>query len=148
MTRPHIIYCEDDCGNATDQVLAYVHPADPESARLVMDAEEGDNNGRSEYLWIRLQNGDLILGVYPKGDTYFTVEEDAQFQERGGRYEGQSWDENQSPGVAREACSDDLAAAMRRKVERGGSAIVGHPSTCGCYRCIVLRHPHLEEGGS
>ena len=61
---------------------------------------------------------------------------------------GQSWDENQSPGVAREACSDDLAAAMRRKVERGGSAIVGHPSTCGCYRCIVLRHPHLEEGGS
>jgi hypothetical protein len=31
-------------------------------------------DGRSEFVWLRLSNGDLILGVFPCGDTYFEVE--------------------------------------------------------------------------
>ncbi len=28
---------------------------------------------------------------------------------------------------------------------KGLTPIAGHPSSCGCYRCIVSRHPHLGE---
>jgi hypothetical protein len=34
-----------------------------------------DNDGRSDFVWLRLPNGDLILGVWPQGDTYLTVVE-------------------------------------------------------------------------
>lgn len=33
------------------------------------------HDGRSRWLWIRLPNGDLILGFYPQGDAYFTTEQ-------------------------------------------------------------------------
>lgn len=51
-------------------------PALPESVQTVLAASEDDEDGRSEWLWVRLPNGDLILGVYPQGDTYFATEHD------------------------------------------------------------------------
>lgn len=31
-------------------------------------------DGRSEWFFIRLPNGDLVLATYPRGDTYFETE--------------------------------------------------------------------------
>ena len=47
--------------------------------KAVLAAPEETMDGRSEYVWLRLTNGDLILGVFPRGDTYFEVEKDAQY---------------------------------------------------------------------
>jgi hypothetical protein len=32
------------------------------------------DDGRSPFMWIRLATGDLILGVWPHGETYFEIE--------------------------------------------------------------------------
>lgn len=37
---------------------------------LLSDPNLPDGWTRSEWLWIRLANGDLILGVYPQDDLY------------------------------------------------------------------------------
>ena len=80
-TPPHVLYIEDENGRDTEQVCAYIHPASAKSVRTVLDAEENaeDGNGRSEYVWVRLQDGTLILGVFPQGDTYLAVERDAVY---------------------------------------------------------------------
>lgn len=31
------------------------------------------NEGRSRWKWLRLSNGDLMLGVFPLGDTYMEM---------------------------------------------------------------------------
>lgn len=73
-TEPHEI--KDD---ETGQVLAWVHPASRSVAAKVWAATELDQDGRSEPVWLRLPNGDLLLGVFPRGDTYFAVERDAAY---------------------------------------------------------------------
>ncbi len=51
-------------------------PASPASVLTVLAASDTDEDGRSEWLWVRLPNGDLVLGVYPQGDTYMATEHD------------------------------------------------------------------------
>ena len=68
---PHIIMQQDENGADTECVLAYVHPASDKARALVMGGE------RSQWVWVRLINGDLILGVFPQADTYCAVEIDA-----------------------------------------------------------------------
>jgi len=80
--KSHTVYRESDRGHVTNELLAYIYPASSESVKTVMEANPDSPDGRSQYVWIRLQNGDLILGVYPQGDTYFAVEEDAQYSEK------------------------------------------------------------------
>lgn len=53
-----------------------VRVADPASVSTVFNANEHDDEGRSQWLWIWCPNGDLILGCYPQGDTYFATEGD------------------------------------------------------------------------
>jgi hypothetical protein len=53
-----------------------IKPATAESVETVLAADENDEDGRSEWLWVRLPNGDLILGVYPQGETYMVTERD------------------------------------------------------------------------
>ena len=62
-----------------ERTIAMVHPAKPEYVRLVLDADESSADGRSPWMWVRLPNGDLILGVYPQGDTYLACEADSFF---------------------------------------------------------------------
>ena len=69
----------DDTEHACTVRIASVHPASPESVALVARQNITDPDGRSQFMWVRLSNGDLILGVYPQGDTYFAVEHDAQY---------------------------------------------------------------------
>lgn len=64
--------------------LATVHEASPQMVEYVlglpMEPENGTADyGRSNWVWVRLQNGDLFLGTFPQGDDYFAVEEDAAF---------------------------------------------------------------------
>lgn len=57
--------CDDD-GN----LLAVSIEARPEDLTDLMQATEGDLDGRSAWQWVRLANGDLMLACYPHGDTY------------------------------------------------------------------------------
>lgn len=58
------------------QQIAWHKPASNESVSYVLAQDVDDEDGRSEWLWVRLANGDLILGVYPQADTYFATELD------------------------------------------------------------------------
>ena len=74
--KAHTVYDIDETGRDTDRVLATVKPASNESVGTVLTASETSEDGRSNWMWVRLANGDLILGVYPQGDTYFATELD------------------------------------------------------------------------
>jgi len=81
-TTAHRIRDEDvETGRLLDRTLATVYLASVESVRTVLGAEVGDPDGRSEFVWVRLANGDLVLGIFPCGDTYFNVEVDAHYRE-------------------------------------------------------------------
>jgi hypothetical protein len=56
--------------------LAEAWPASAEAiVRVIMaNADEQDGFTRSEWLWIRIANGDLILGLFPQDDMYFDIE--------------------------------------------------------------------------
>ncbi len=60
-----------------DGEIAWFEPASDEAVREIVDADDRLSEGftRSEWLWIRLANGDLILGVYPQDEAYFAFEE-------------------------------------------------------------------------
>lgn len=75
MSQVTSIYAEDETGKTTDAVLCHYAPASDDAVRRVLDAGLNDD-GRSAWHWFRLQNGDLILGVFPKGDTYLATEGD------------------------------------------------------------------------
>lgn len=59
-----------------------VRAASPESVSTVLNADEHDDNGRSQFLWIWIpcadpeQGCDLVLAVYPQGDTFLNTEGD------------------------------------------------------------------------
>ena len=78
-TKAHTLLAVDpDSGVDLEHKAAWIHRASTESVAAVLYAPENDD-GRSEWVWLRLASGDLILGLFPKGDTYFAVEEDAQY---------------------------------------------------------------------
>ena len=56
--------------------IAYRQKASKTMSEHVLAQAEGTPDGRSQFYWFRLSNGDLILGVYPRGDTYFDTERD------------------------------------------------------------------------
>lgn len=55
-------------------VVSTMRAASDAAVETVLNADVNSSDGRSEWLWIRLPNGDLVLGVYPQGDTYFEFE--------------------------------------------------------------------------
>ena len=62
-----------------DVAVVSIHPASDKEVALVLSQTEEGSDGRSNWLWIRLDNGDLILGTYPQGNTYEAVESDAKY---------------------------------------------------------------------
>lgn len=66
------LYHDDD----TDHVSVHYKPASAESVKLVLQADTDDYDGRSEFLWITLPNGDVILGTLPQGHIYELTEND------------------------------------------------------------------------
>ncbi len=69
------IFCDDENGNATTQRCAETAPAPVEMAERIAALPVGIDT-RSEWTWFRLANGDLVLGFFPCGDTYFETEAD------------------------------------------------------------------------
>ncbi len=53
----------------------YIENAPEEAVKFVLGADQESNDGRSQWVWVRLQNGDLVLAVFPQGDTYFHTEQ-------------------------------------------------------------------------
>ena len=76
--KAHHVYDDED----PERIIASVHPASMQIVSKVLTKVPSDPEGRSQWMWVRLPNGDLILGVYPQGDTYLRCEEDAQYKER------------------------------------------------------------------
>ena len=72
----HVIYAIDENGRETQRLVALVKPASNDSVTTVLSASENDEDGRSNWLWIRLASGDLVLGVFPQGETYMATEND------------------------------------------------------------------------
>ena len=68
-------YAEDGGYDFNADPLGVYVEADPHDAFMTLASPEGTGDGRSGFMWIRLRNGDLILGVFPEGDTYFKYEE-------------------------------------------------------------------------
>lgn len=65
--------------DAAKDVRGEVHVAtdwplqDPEIAEALVSQPEGDD-GRSDWTWLRTADGDLMLGLHPRGETYMALE--------------------------------------------------------------------------
>lgn len=68
----------DTKADAADDNVTHIRcrPASPQAVQTVLSATIGSDDGRGEWTWFRLPNGDLIFGCFPKGDTYFATEDD------------------------------------------------------------------------
>lgn len=53
--------------------IAHVVSAAQDDVERVLKAEINDDDGRSDWVWVRLANGDLLLGMFPCGATYEKV---------------------------------------------------------------------------
>jgi hypothetical protein len=53
-------------------------PASRHAVEQVLAAPVDYDDGRSDFVWVRLANGDLMLGVWPTGDTYTYASELAE----------------------------------------------------------------------
>ncbi|TPL66591.1 hypothetical protein [Mesorhizobium sp. B2-4-1] len=54
-------------------------PASDASVETILKADPTSMDGRSNWLWFRLPNDDLIFGCFPEGATYFATEYDHSF---------------------------------------------------------------------
>lgn len=68
MTFPDFIRHDE-----TGAVIAETFPASQDAVDRLLAAPV-DADGRSEWTWLRLANGDLMLGLFPAGETYFDLE--------------------------------------------------------------------------
>jgi hypothetical protein len=62
-----------------EAIIARSKPASDEMVEKVLNASTEGSDGRSRWMWFRLANGDLILGVFPQGDTYLGTESESNF---------------------------------------------------------------------
>ena len=65
-----------DIGNTVNRgdSIAWHGPATEADVADVLALDEDSDDGRSDWRWVRLVNGDLMLGVFPQGDGYFAFE--------------------------------------------------------------------------
>lgn len=59
--------------------IAYVVPAKEDDVQAVLLAPM-HANGRGEFKWITLANGDVLLGVYPQGDLFLRLLDKGAFE--------------------------------------------------------------------
>lgn len=51
-------------------LIGHMLPASDEDAAAVLFAPQGEDEGRSDFRWIVLANGDVCLAVFPLGELY------------------------------------------------------------------------------
>lgn len=54
-----------------NETIAFVCNASEKNAKKVLDGD------KSNFKWITLSNGDVLLGVFPQGDTYEEIKPEA-----------------------------------------------------------------------
>lgn len=78
-----------------EKQIAHSFPANKTVVTTLLEMVVDDDT-RSDFRWLRLQNGDLMLGVFPRGDGYFEVETEVEFDykraERDGNIENIAYD--------------------------------------------------------
>lgn len=76
-----VIEVDDSALNEQGQVafLATICDASPTEVSFVLAQSPTEDDGRSDWCWIRLPNGDLILGVFPQGETYLLIADSPNF---------------------------------------------------------------------
>lgn len=67
--KSHGSYTQDENGEPITQI-AWIEPATEAQAAEMIDLPTTGHDARSDWAWFRLQNGDLIFGCFPQGDTY------------------------------------------------------------------------------
>lgn len=65
------LHTEDEDGNPDKQIGWYTS-AKPEDVIRLLGSPESDE-GRSEWSWLRLQDGTLMLVIFPQGETYMEL---------------------------------------------------------------------------
>ena len=60
--------------------LAWCWDANEDFVNAVLNAEVDTGEGRSQWYWIRLPNGDLLLGTFPQGATYEMIAESGEVE--------------------------------------------------------------------
>jgi hypothetical protein len=60
----------DDRQVPDGDTIAWAMEASQGAVDYVLTRQTGDPDGRSEWVWLRLANGDLALATFPAGDTY------------------------------------------------------------------------------
>lgn len=55
--------------------IATTYLADPRAVEFLLNQPADDMDGRSPWKWVRLANGDLLLGFFPSGDSYSATEQ-------------------------------------------------------------------------
>jgi hypothetical protein len=59
--------------DGTEVLRAVRMQASDADVKVMLEAMCQGDDGRSQWCWFRLPNGDLIFGCYPQGDTYERV---------------------------------------------------------------------------
>lgn len=75
LTKNETMRRDADWAEAGD-IVAYRQEASDDAAAKVIAADVESGDGRSQWFWLRLATGDLVLATYPQGDTYFETEAD------------------------------------------------------------------------
>jgi len=60
----------------TPQIIGWSAPMGSEAIKMVLDAPTSGDDGRSEFFYLLLANGDLVVACYPQGDTYMSLDAD------------------------------------------------------------------------
>lgn len=71
----HVHY---DYGNGPERICS-IHPASRDSSDTVIVSPINSGDGRTEWVWVSLADGTLLLGTFPEGETYDRVVNDAEF---------------------------------------------------------------------
>lgn len=72
MTEHYICTEVDSSHGGVPVNIAKVTPARPDHVERVLLAQKTapKGDGASDWVWVRLHDGTLILGVFPQGETY------------------------------------------------------------------------------
>lgn len=95
-----------------EHASAYVTDAYPDDVEHVLATDPELDDTRSQWVWMRFPNGDLVLATYPQGDTYLDVcEVDVVCRhcERPIRYVGSTWIHRESD---RTSCNPNIPVAQ------------------------------------
>lgn len=56
-----------------DAYIGIVTPCTDDEAKALLELSPNTGDTRSDFFWLRLPDGTLVLGVFPQGDTYLEV---------------------------------------------------------------------------